>query len=163
MPRWVRKRFHTTSIGRLKRRGRRSGSIRVQPFLWHFSFTAFSVVLSFFLSTGIWRGRRMKRHVYMQNLLSHSKVTAHLGQSLSEVVWSIPMQSWRLIQKVSDRGFIYVCFCIVAFPVLSLNIVQDGYIFFIAQIYQENGLFIHSAMAGGKSKDGGSVPKKGSR
>jgi len=34
---------------------------------------------------------------------------------------------------------------------------------FIAPIDQEIGLFIHSAMAGGKSKDGGSVPKKGSR
>jgi hypothetical protein len=51
-----------------------------------------------------------------------------------------------------------------AFLVSSLNIVQDGYIVsFIAPIDQENGLFIHSAMAGGKSKDGGSVPKKGSR
>lgn len=34
---------------------------------------------------------------------------------------------------------------------------------FIGPIDQEIGLFMHSAMAGGKSKDGGSVPKKGSR
>jgi hypothetical protein len=69
-----------------------------------------------------------------------------------------------VIQKVSHRDFIFIYFFIVAFSVSSLNIIQDGYIVsFIAPIDQENCLFIHSAMAGGKSKDGGSVPKKGSR
>ena len=53
------------------------------------------------------------------------------------------------------------------FPVCIFTTFQDGYMhcFFYCStpIDQEIGLFIHSAMAGGKSKDGGSVPKKGSR
>jgi hypothetical protein len=70
-----------------------------------------------------------------------------------------------LALKVSDIGSNLVYFLIGTFPVCSFTTFQDGYMhcFFIAPIDQEISLFMHSAMAGGKSKDGGSVPKKGSR
>jgi hypothetical protein len=70
-----------------------------------------------------------------------------------------------LTQKVSGRGFIFAYFLRVAFPLCSLisSKMDICIVSFIAPIDQEIGLFIHSAMAGGKSKDGGSVPKKGSR
>lgn len=60
--------------------------------------------------------------------------------------------------------YIFIYLVVVGFTLCRLKIMMDIYIVSsIAPINQETGLFIHSAMAGGKSKDGGSVPKKGSR
>jgi hypothetical protein len=115
---------------------------------------------------GMLRGRRMKQRACTRSLSSHSRVKARPGQSLSEGVWLTRMPSWELILKVSDNGFIFH----ILFPwlpsqfVISVSILMDTCtISSIARINREAVLFIHWAMAGGKSKDGWSVPKKGSR
>lgn len=121
------------------------------------------------------REKRMKEHDYMRNLCSHFKVIIRPGQRLLlEEDWLIQTISWRLILKVSviDEG--HGCLILNMFAVnFSSKImcfilvygshwIRCSFLFLRKHINKSMGLY-HSRIAGEKSKDGVSVPKKGSR
>lgn len=134
-------------------------------------FVYWFIVMGFlFLFFG--REPRMKLRVCTKSLWSHFKVTQHLVRSLLfEEELSIPMIKWRLIPKVSFIGkkvyiFFHYYYDRFSMFILVLFKTMDTWIVFLllwGHINKSMGLFIHSRMAGEKSKDGVSVPKKGSR
>lgn len=120
------------------------------------------------------REQRMKLLDYMLNLWSHFKGISHQGQRLLfEGGQSILMRNWRQSLKVSivKELCIFLAFNYYLFPkysyVLFLFLFHTMDIWIIFSLWgsvnKNMDLFIHSRMAGEKSKDGVSVPKKGSR
>lgn len=123
------------------------------------------------------REQKMRLLAYMLSLWSHFKVIMLLDQRLSfGEEQLIPMINWKMTLRVSITNefctscpsyFYYVCL---------ISWKSWLYMFFMLWIYTYFLLlfciitlikvwtfFIHSRMAGEKSKDGVSGPKKGSR